>query len=101
MVVNHVSFVTSVTLQPAADRHAVPKKGLLCLTFHVFVLPNVNHTNQQTVVPLLLMNNLCVCTVENVLTTRASAKTKSVTTTNTRAATGKIYLILGRCERCS
>lgn len=43
------ALCTSVILQPAVDRRAVPKKGLLCLSSHVFVLPNANHTNQQTV----------------------------------------------------
>uniref|UniRef100_A0A671R1G6 Disks large-associated protein 5-like n=1 Tax=Sinocyclocheilus anshuiensis TaxID=1608454 RepID=A0A671R1G6_9TELE len=56
----------------------------------------ITETNQSTRVTRsmmrnqkLLINNLCVCTVENVLTTRASAKTnsKAVTTTKTRAAT--------------
>lgn len=82
-----------VILQPAVDRHAAPKKGLFCVFnlpgFHIIKCKSYTSTSCGAFV--LVLNTLCVCTVENVLTTRAPAKTtsKAVTTTKTRTATGK------------
>uniref|UniRef100_A0A672KUD4 Disks large-associated protein 5-like n=1 Tax=Sinocyclocheilus grahami TaxID=75366 RepID=A0A672KUD4_SINGR len=77
-------------LQKEKEKRDKEKKGLFKVSLYkpqpLGYLPSNTAAQSRA---KLLMNNLCVCTVENVLTTRASAKTnsKAVTTTKTRAAT--------------